>query len=242
MTMNKNPSSPSAPSPVASAPRGQGSTKGVDPKASMSQDADQDSTLKYITLFGVAAVVISLGIGGYYLYNHFSNKKMEKELSQIYQFQTGPLKKFQEKKSTSDDFLKEWEKLQKDLQGNERLGTLALELTVPLAQEKKWEQIIGILSPLLMQFKSNLYLSYLLSINLATTYEDAGKGKEAIDLLEDLLKKDAKFLQPKIYFDLGRLYSKEGNKEKAKVNLQYVVDNFPDDRMAHLSRIYLQKL
>ena len=47
----------------------------------------------------------------------------------------------------------------------------------------------------------------------------------------------------KTYLDLGRLYLKKGDKQKAKTSFQYVVDKAKDDpEFVKLAKIYLTKL
>jgi hypothetical protein len=49
-------------------------------------------------------------------------------------------------------------------------------------------------------------------------------------------------MEDKLYLDLGRLYLSAGNKEKAKVNLQYLVDNGKDAEFMKIARLYLEDI
>ena len=65
------------------------------------------------------------------------------------------------------------------------------------------------------------------------------KIDEAISLYERLLTQKVSVLTDKTYLDLGVLYLKKGNMEKAKSSLNYVIEKSKDDTLLKLARIYL---
>jgi len=90
--------------------------------------------------------------------------------------------------------------------------------------------------------KSNKFVRFLINSRLASIYEDKEKYQDAITLLEELIKKGETFMPGKVHLDLGRLYKIMGNKEKAKGNLQHVVDSINDKELVKLAKIYLAEL
>ena len=49
-------------------------------------------------------------------------------------------------------------------------------------------------------------------------------------------------MEDKVYLDLGILYLKKGNKEKAKASLDYVVEKSKDESLLKIARIYLSQI
>lgn len=88
----------------------------------------------------------------------------------------------------------------------------------------------------------NGYTAHFVLSRLAVAYEDAGKTKEAIEALEKMNASSLKILEAKNYLDLGRLYLKVGDNEKARKNLEYVVDKLPSGDYTRMARIYLSEM
>jgi len=84
--------------------------------------------------------------------------------------------------------------------------------------------------------------STMLGLRLAVVKEDLKKYDQAIKVLEKVAAFKIKAFEGKIYLDIGRIYSLKGNKEKAKSNYQYVIDNSSDTEMLKLARLGLAGL
>jgi tetratricopeptide (TPR) repeat protein len=88
----------------------------------------------------------------------------------------------------------------------------------------------------------NSYIDYSIYVRQAVLDEDAKDYKGAIKSLNAVLSLPVKIMEAKTYLDLGRLYIKVGNREKAKSSLFYVVDNFAGEEFAKLAHLYLAQL
>ena len=80
---------------------------------------------------------------------------------------------------------------------------------------------------------------YFISTRLAVLEQNRGNIDEAIKLNEKLLTQKINFLTEKTYFDLGVLYMKKGNTEKAKSSFNYVIEKSKDETLLKLARLYL---
>ena len=89
----------------------------------------------------------------------------------------------------------------------------------------------------------NDYAEYFILSRLAVVYEDLGQDQNAIDTLTKMNSKSLKIFEGKNYLDLGRLYLKQGNKEKAKASFTYVVEKAKDDsEFVKIAKLYLSKM
>lgn len=87
------------------------------------------------------------------------------------------------------------------------------------------------------------YSDYFILGRQAVVYEDMGEDKLAIETLEKMTSQSVKIFEGKTYLDLGRLYLKSGNKEKAKANFTYVVEKAKDEaEFVKIAQLYLTKL
>jgi predicted negative regulator of RcsB-dependent stress response len=87
------------------------------------------------------------------------------------------------------------------------------------------------------------FSDYFIMSRQAVVFEDMGEDKLAIDTLEKMTSQSVKIFEGKTYLDLGRLYLKIGNKEKAKKNFTYVVEKAKDEaEFVKIAQLYLAKL
>ncbi|MGZ3809534.1 MAG: tetratricopeptide repeat protein, partial [Bacteriovorax sp.] len=93
------------------------------------------------------------------------------------------------------------------------------------------------------QVSKNEYSDYFIMSRLAVVYEDLGQNQNAILTLEKMNSKSLKIFEGKNYLDLGRLYLKQGDKEKAKASFTYVVEKAKDDsEFVKIAKLYLSKI
>lgn len=87
------------------------------------------------------------------------------------------------------------------------------------------------------------YSDYFILSRQAVVYEDMGEDKLAIETLEKMTSQSVKIFEGKTYLDLGRLYLKTGNKEKAKKSFTFVVEKAKDEaEFVKIAQLYLSKL
>ena len=77
---------------------------------------------------------------------------------------------------------------------------------------------------------------------LAVVLEELGENTRAVEYLEKNLTLKNTLLQDKTYFDLGRLYLKVGNKEKAKSSMDYVIEKSKNKDLVKLAKFFLGKI
>jgi tetratricopeptide (TPR) repeat protein len=84
---------------------------------------------------------------------------------------------------------------------------------------------------------------YFILSRQAVVYEDLGEDKLAIETLEKMTSQSVKIFEGKTYLDLGRLYLKIGNKEKAKASFTHVVEKAKDEiEFVKVAQLYLAKM
>ena len=92
-----------------------------------------------------------------------------------------------------------------------------------------------------MSFANGSFMSYFVGLKLLPLLEDAKAYDKSIELLTELVASKIDISKGKLYLDLGRVYLKKGNKEKADENFQFVIDNHKDTEFAKLANLYLGK-
>jgi Tfp pilus assembly protein PilF len=78
--------------------------------------------------------------------------------------------------------------------------------------------------------------------NYAAIAESNGDNDQAISVLESYIASGNKVFLTKAYLDLGRLYILKNDQTRAKKNLDYIIANHPNDELAKLARLYLQRM
>ena len=79
------------------------------------------------------------------------------------------------------------------------------------------------------------------AIRVAGLLEDRNKADESIVLLEGILANKSDFLVDRVNFDLGRIFYKKGNKEKATEYLTKVMET-EQSEFKTIAKIYLSEL
>lgn len=90
---------------------------------------------------------------------------------------------------------------------------------------------------------SDDYAKYFILSRQAAVLEDLGEDKLAIEKLEKMTSQSVKIFEGKTYLDLGRLYLKTGDKEKAKKSFTYVIEKAKGEaEFVKIAQLYLAKL
>ncbi|MEI8347415.1 MAG: tetratricopeptide repeat protein [Pseudomonadota bacterium] len=198
-----------------------------------------DHRILFMSLIGV----ILLGVLGWGLY-HQQQLKQDKVLAEIVvQFTNTELNKLRVKQLPPADFTKGLQALASRTGKFNGLLPLILESTDVLIEQGANKESLEILQLGEKLFaKENPYNNYFLTIRLAAVYEDLGQLQLAVGLLEKLNSSKVPLLESKVSLDLGRLYMKIGDKDKAQSYLRKVIDNFSIAELARIARIYLEEL
>ena len=188
-------------------------------------------------------VFLLFSVIGYGGYSTYATKNSEKYGNRIFEFHTSEFTNLKEKKMSPSAFWGAFEKLSKEVSYDESIILVGIESYDILREQKSDIEAQKVISLLNSKFgKKNHYLSYFLLSREAVVFEDLKKYKEAVSTLEKITTLSIKLMEAKTYLDLGRLYLKLNNKEKAKASFYYVVDNFGSDEFGKMAKIYLSEI
>lgn len=213
---------------------------------SISEIASSDDAFNLIqknkVAIGLGIVLIVLGVLGWGYYSTYKHNTNEALAKVVLTFQTGSLKDFSENKidgkKATDDFLSMMEKVS-GFQGALPIG---IQLADTLLLNKNVDDAIRVLTAV-KPLAKNDYARYFVLSREAVALEDAGKTEEAIKALEELASNSLKLFEGKTYLDLGRLYLKKGDKEKARKNFEYVVSTAKDEvEFVKIANLYLGQM
>jgi len=186
----------------------------------------------------IAIVVAVVGFG---VYSTFSDKSKAELNSKIYSFETGTLKGFNEK-SDPKALVEGVRSLQKEVGNYAGLVPVVIKASDLLLENSHLNEALEVLT-IGQKAAKNDYAEYFILSRLAVVYEDLGQNQAAIDTLEKMNSHSVKIFEGKNYLDLGRLYLKLGNKEKAKASFTYVVEKTKDEsEFVKLAKLYLSKM
>ncbi|MBF0314738.1 MAG: hypothetical protein HQK50_18425 [Oligoflexia bacterium] len=195
--------------------------------------------LRLVVACIVALVIASIGYG---VFVQYKEKRDIEHQSALYSFRTDIWERYRSDSLPEKDLIIAFESLGKKIGYAEKgIGAMAIEMNNYLLEKERLQLALTLSKEVYAHNKNNLYVVSMLGRQLAVMYEDLGSTKEAIAILEDLNKSKMKLLEAKNYFDLGRLYALVGDKEKSKLNYQYVVDHFANDQFARLARVILKQ-
>jgi tetratricopeptide (TPR) repeat protein len=188
----------------------------------------------------VIVVVALLGYGA----NSYMQQQREQDLaSASYSFSQGALLELTNKKVTPQEFVSQFNSLDAGLRSSITFTPTLINSVKELVKQQDLKAALAILEP--QSSRSHAprnYGDYLVARWLVTIYEDMGEGQKAVDLLEELNSAPFKVLEARNYLDLGRIYIALDNYEKASLNLDYVIQNFPNDPLGKMARIYLEQI
>lgn len=186
----------------------------------------------------IAVVVAVIGFG---LYASFADKSKSAFNSKIYTFESVSLKDWSDK-SDPKALVQGIKDLQKEIGNYSGLIPVVIKASDALVTSNHLNEALEVLTIGQVASK-NEYANYFILSRLAVVYEDLGQDQKAIETLEKMNNQSVKVFEGKNYLDLGRLYLKSGNKEKAKASFTYVVEKTKDDaEFVKIAKLYLAKL
>lgn len=198
--------------------------------------------MRYKNLLIGLAVAAILGVFVWGGYSHYASKNALEAQTIALNFTQNEVRSFAEGKLDAPALASG---LKEVLKKSSSLELLPLTLAVSdlLLSRGKSVESLEVLEMANKEFASkNPYTAHFVLTRLAVAYEDSGKDKEAIEVLEKLNNSSLKILEGKNYLDLGRLYLKTGDKDKARKNLEHVVDKFASGDYSRMARIYLSEM
>ncbi len=187
---------------------------------------------------GICAVIVAfIGVASYL---HFKSEKEKEFASAVFQFEEGSFKSFKEGKINPEEFIKSLNDLEKQVTFFSGAVPILLQSSDLLAKKSLKAEAISILNTLRINLPRDAFFQrYFLLARLAALYEDQGDFAASVSVLEELHSLPYKVYESRVYLDLGRLYLKTNNIEKAKSSFQYVIDSGNDTDLAQIARLYM---
>jgi predicted negative regulator of RcsB-dependent stress response len=174
---------------------------------------------------GLIVLLVAIFGGGYWF--TVQSKSKENYNSKIYTFEKSALDEYS-KSGNADNLVSSFNLLYQSTGNYVGVIPVVLKVSDALIAHEKLEDALKVLTTG-KNISGNEYAQFFINTRLAVVFEDLGKNQEAIDVLNKLSQSDLKVFEGKYYLDLGRVYLKMGNKEKAKASFQYVLDKAKED-------------
>ncbi len=186
-------------------------------------------------------IAILVAVIGFGLYSTLADKSKAALNTKIYAFETETLKTWNEK-SDPKVMVEGIKNLHKESGNYLGLIPLVIKASDLLVGQNHLAEALEILT-IGQKVSNNNYASYFILSRLAVVYEDLGQDDRAIDTLVKMNSQSVKIFEGKNYLDLGRLYLKKGDKEKAKASFTFVVEKAKDEtEFVKIAKLYLATL
>jgi len=198
------------------------------------------SIFKYVL---IGAVAIIIGVVGYNFYQSKQDSSIGELADKIYQFEEVTLKPFIEKKEGTnlDNVVNSFNDLfSHPAASTGALSVESIKVADILIDNSRESDAQKILTKSLGLAKGDLARYFIIS-RLAVLEQNNGNDQAAIKLYESLLKQKITIMLDKTYLDLGILYQKIGNTQKANSSLNYVLEKSKDETLLKIARIFLNK-
>lgn len=187
-------------------------------------------------------IVLVIGIIGFGYWGQVSEKEKGQFNTKIFEFEQGPLKKYSETGVDAKELVSSFMNLKSVVKNYAGLFPLTIKVSDTLILKQNLPEALQVLE-VGNSISKNEYNSYFVNSRLAVVYEDLNQDDKAIEVLLKMNSSKLKIFEGKNYLDLGRLYLKKGDKEKAKSSLQYVVEKANTEaEFVKLAKLYLAKL
>jgi tetratricopeptide (TPR) repeat protein len=185
---------------------------------------------------GIVVAVIAFG-----LYVNFSDKSKAEFNSKIFNFENSALKTYAQNHEALA-LLNAIKSLKSEIGNYPGLIPVVIKSSDLMMAQNQLNEAVDVLQ-IGLQASKNDYGTYFLLSRLAVAYEDLGQDQKAIETLEKMNSHSVKIFEGKNYLDLGRLYLKRGDKEKAKASFNFVVEKAKDEvEFVRIAKLYLSKI
>lgn len=197
-----------------------------------------------VAVFTVLGVVVA-AIVAFGLFKTFADKSKTEYNAKIYAFETTVLKDYLANPTAP----KAAQTLENGVESlhlemGEYLGLLpvVIKSSDALASHSQFAEARALLM-IGAKIANDDYAKYFILSRQAVVYEDLGEDKLAIETLEKMTSQSVKIFEGKTYLDLGRLYLKAGNKDKAKASFTHVVEKSKEEvEFVKIAQLYLAKM
>lgn len=216
------------------------------PNRNIDQILDESTIQSYIAknkvTFIVLIAVIIAAVIGFGVYRHYNDKSQSTFNSQIYTFESTVLKSYQTNPADPKAVVSAFEKMKAEMDDYAGLVPVSIKTSDLLMANNHLAEARQVLE-MGENAADNDYASYFLLSRKAVVQEDLGDNQGAIETLLKLNSQSTKIFEGKNYVDLGRLYLKLGDKEKARASFKHVIENAKDEvEFVKMANLYLSKL
>ena len=194
--------------------------------------------------FIAAIAVVLVGTIGFVGYKQQQKAELGRLSDQVSKFESTAVADLKAKKMPAAEFVASFKALDSKLQTTPSMVPVAIDSAAALREMGETKAAQEILKPMVSDkgLKASSAAYMFVALNYAALAESNGESDEAIRVLEAYVASGHKVFLTKAYLDLGRLYLAKKDTARAKTNLDYIVNNHPNDEMAKLARLYLQRL
>ena len=189
-----------------------------------------------------AAIVVLLGVTfGYGYFTEARNNKYDKFANELNVYTEQAIKDIDQGKVKPSEIVSGFDKVYKGKESFASAGTMMAELSDALVKKGHNEDAYALVT-MGIQTQTNKQVQHFLRLRAATLAEDLGKAKEALGHLEYIIKSGQMYMADKVYLDAGRLYFKEGNKEKARASFDWVIKEGTEAEFKKMANLYLGQM
>ena len=196
---------------------------------------------RHLSLVIALVVLLVVGIFGFGLYSYQASQKNQAHAETLYRFQEAEMVAFTTGQTSVAEFMEKLKGIQMEVGSYEGLASLAIQASDELLKRGQWEEALVAIQ-MISKHKSNPYMHFFIATREAAALEDLGRYQDAVVVLEGLRSSSVKVMEDKLYLDLGRLYLKLDEKEKARLSFEHVSTTMAQSEFATLAKLYLQEL
>lgn len=197
---------------------------------------------RHLTALISLLVLILVGLFSWGIYSYQKEKRHEAYSETIYRFQRSDMAPFLAGEVSVSEFMTKLEGVGHEVGYFIGLVPVVIQASDELLRRGQWEEAIKALK-MVSAHKSEPTVHYFIATREAQAYEDMGQYQEAIGVLEGLRSSPMKLLEDKLYLDLGRLYYRTGDREKARLSFEHVLSSpMAQNEFATLARLFLSEL
>jgi predicted negative regulator of RcsB-dependent stress response len=197
---------------------------------------------RHLNIVVTLLVLVVVGIFGYGIFRYQQERKFEAHAQTLFQFESTELKALSNNEASVTEFMSKLRGIQDEVGSYVGLTPLVLQASDELSNRGQWDEALEALK-MVSQHKRNPYIHIFIAHREARAYEDLGKYREAIGVLEGLRSNSVKLLEDKLYLDLGRLYKRVGDTEKARLSFEYILKlPMAQEEFATMARLFLSEL
>jgi predicted negative regulator of RcsB-dependent stress response len=197
---------------------------------------------EYRKAFIAAIGVVFVAASGWLLWKQAKASQLREMASQVHRFETANLEELRSGKIAPAEFVTRFSALDADVRSSTPMVPVALQASQIMNEKGSPAEALAVLKPLADNVAPKDTAFIFLAHNYATLAENNGQSDEAIKVLEAYVASGHKVFLVKAYLDLGRLYLAKNDATSAKKNLDYIVANHPNDELAKMARLYLQRV